>query len=59
MACSAHVEKGDKVAVSVATEKITDTGGWALGITRGTVLHGIPSGKEFFFFKYWKFNIWL
>jgi predicted ribosome-associated RNA-binding protein Tma20 len=43
MACSSHVEEGDKVAVSVAIEKPTDTGGWAIGITRGTVLHGIPS----------------
>ncbi|KAJ4809504.1 S-adenosyl-L-methionine-dependent methyltransferases superfamily protein [Rhynchospora pubera] len=43
MACSAHVEKGDKVAVSVAIEKPTHTGGWTLGITRGTVLHGTPS----------------
>ncbi|KAF3336646.1 putative methyltransferase NSUN6 isoform X2 [Carex littledalei] len=47
MACSSHVEEGDKVAVSVATEKPTDTGGWAIGITRGTVLHGIPSDVQY------------
>ncbi|KAJ3709337.1 hypothetical protein LUZ61_013042 [Rhynchospora tenuis] len=47
MACSAHVEKGDKVAVSVAIEKPTETGGWTLGITRGTVLHGIPSDVRY------------
>ncbi|KAL6842443.1 hypothetical protein ACP4OV_027678 [Aristida adscensionis] len=43
LACSSHVEKGDKVAVSVAIEQPIEDGGWAVGITRGTVLQGLPS----------------
>ena len=48
LACSSHVEKGDKVAVSVAIEHSVKDGGWAVGITRGTVLQGLQSGKLFF-----------
>ncbi|XP_008466791.1 rRNA (cytosine-C(5))-methyltransferase NOP2C isoform X2 [Cucumis melo] len=43
MACSAHVEKGDAVAVSVAVEQPGLDGGWSLGITRGTVVQGLPT----------------
>ncbi|KAI3968244.1 hypothetical protein MKX01_018547 [Papaver californicum] len=39
LACSAHVEKGDIVAVSVAVEQPLD-GGWSVGITRGITLEG-------------------
>ena len=45
MACSAHVEKGDVVAVSVAIEQPID-GGWGSGITRGTVLQGSVTGRN-------------
>ncbi|TXG54536.1 hypothetical protein EZV62_019792 [Acer yangbiense] len=48
MACSAHVEKGDLVAVSVAVEQPGVDGGWATGITRGTVLQGLQTGKIYF-----------
>ncbi|KAH7833661.1 hypothetical protein Vadar_008520 [Vaccinium darrowii] len=40
LACSAHVEKGDVVAVSVAMEQPGQDGGWVIGMTRGTVLQG-------------------
>ncbi|XP_058195404.1 rRNA (cytosine-C(5))-methyltransferase NOP2C isoform X2 [Rhododendron vialii] len=40
LACSAHVEKGDVVAVSVAVEQPGQDGGWVVGMTRGTVLQG-------------------
>ncbi|XP_021898401.1 putative methyltransferase NSUN6 isoform X2 [Carica papaya] len=43
MACSAHVEKGDVVAVSVAVEQAGLNGGWSIGMTRGTVLQGSPT----------------
>ncbi|KAF8659088.1 hypothetical protein HU200_058731 [Digitaria exilis] len=43
LACSAHVENGDKVAVSVAVEQPVKDSGWAVGITRGTVLQGLQS----------------
>ncbi|KAF2919406.1 rRNA (cytosine-C(5))-methyltransferase NOP2C isoform X2 [Oryza sativa Japonica Group] len=43
LACSSHVEKGDKVAVSVAIEQPAEDGGWTVGITRGTVLQGLQS----------------
>ncbi|GJT34325.1 putative methyltransferase NSUN6 [Tanacetum coccineum] len=33
LACSAHVEKGEKVAVSVGVEQPGRDGGWAIGIT--------------------------
>lgn len=46
MACSAHVEKGDVVAVSVAVEQAGLNGGWSIGMTRGTVLQGSPTGKK-------------
>ncbi|KAG8087165.1 hypothetical protein GUJ93_ZPchr0010g9490 [Zizania palustris] len=47
LACSAHVEKGDKVAVSVAVEKPADDSGWTVGITRGTVLQGVQSDVHY------------
>ncbi|KAH0983749.1 hypothetical protein GBA52_010926 [Prunus armeniaca] len=40
LACSAHVEKGELVAVSVSVEQPGVDGGWGVGITRGTVLQG-------------------
>ncbi|KAI4378366.1 hypothetical protein MLD38_015855 [Melastoma candidum] len=40
MGCSAHVEKGDVVAVSVAVEQHNPTSGWGLHMTRGIVLQG-------------------
>ncbi|XP_062192180.1 rRNA (cytosine-C(5))-methyltransferase NOP2C isoform X3 [Phragmites australis] len=47
LACSSHVEKGDKVAVSVAIEKPVEDGGWVVGITRGTVLQGLQSDAHY------------
>ncbi|KAK3121563.1 hypothetical protein QOZ80_8BG0656340 [Eleusine coracana subsp. coracana] len=47
LACSAHVERGDKVAVSVAVEQAVEDGGWAVGITRGTVLQGLQSDAHY------------
>ncbi|KAF8701822.1 hypothetical protein HU200_033143 [Digitaria exilis] len=47
LACSAHVEKGDKVAVSVAVEQPVKDSGWAVGITRGTVLQGLQSDAHY------------
>lgn len=44
MACSAHVEKGDVVAVSVAVEQPCPDGGWGIGITRGTIVQGLQTG---------------
>ena len=49
MACSAHVEKGDTVAVSVAVEQPGQDGGWGIGMTRGTVLQGLQTGKRLVF----------
>ena len=46
MACSAHVEKGDTVAVSVAVEQPVLDGRWGIGMTRGTVLQGSEKGKS-------------
>ncbi|XP_010557151.1 PREDICTED: putative methyltransferase NSUN6 [Tarenaya hassleriana] len=43
MACSAHVEKGDAVAVSVAIEQPCDNGGWSINMTRGTTLQGLQT----------------
>ncbi|KAM7265426.1 hypothetical protein ACFE04_003109 [Oxalis oulophora] len=40
LACSAHVEKGESVAVSVAIEQPGVDGGWGVGMTRGIVLQG-------------------
>ncbi|KAF2290357.1 hypothetical protein GH714_012081 [Hevea brasiliensis] len=48
MACSAHVEKGDVVAVSVAIEQHIPDGGWAIGMTRGTVLQGLQTDPYHF-----------
>lgn len=45
MACSAHVETGDTVAVSVAVEQPGVSGGWGIGMTRGTVLQGTQAGR--------------
>uniref|UniRef100_J3MSJ7 SAM-dependent MTase RsmB/NOP-type domain-containing protein n=2 Tax=Oryza brachyantha TaxID=4533 RepID=J3MSJ7_ORYBR len=47
LACSSHVEKGDKVAVSVAIEQPAEDGGWTVGITRGTVLQGLQSDAHY------------
>jgi hypothetical protein len=44
LACSAHVEKGDTVAVSVAVEQQGSDGGWSSGMTRGIVLQGSETG---------------
>ncbi|KAJ4981396.1 hypothetical protein NE237_032233 [Protea cynaroides] len=43
VACSAHVEKGDMVAVSVAVEQPSLDGKWGIGMTRGTVLQGLET----------------
>eukprot|EP01018_Ginkgo_biloba_P025945 Gb_41300 [translate_table: standard] len=43
LACSAHVEKGDTVAVSIAVERPDPSGGWMVGITRGTILSGVET----------------
>lgn len=51
LACSAHVEKGDLVAVSVAVEQPLADGGWGANITRGTVLQGSQIGKEYLVFN--------
>ncbi|KAM7497704.1 hypothetical protein LguiA_022118 [Lonicera macranthoides] len=48
LACSAHVEKGDVVAVSVAVEKRGPDGGWGTGITRGTILQGLQTDPHYF-----------
>ncbi|KAL4298831.1 hypothetical protein HN51_049543 [Arachis hypogaea] len=48
MACSAHVEKGDTVAVSVAVEQKGVDGGWGIGMTRGTVLQGSQADPYYF-----------
>jgi hypothetical protein len=45
VACSAHVEKGDVVAVSVGVEQPALDGGWGIGITRGTILQGLDTGS--------------
>ncbi|CAN1758962.1 rRNA (cytosine-C(5))-methyltransferase NOP2C [Linum perenne] len=46
LACSAHVEKGDTVAVSVGVEQRMADGGWSTGMTRGMVLQGLETGKN-------------
>ncbi|CAF2261295.1 BnaA08g28690D [Brassica napus] len=46
LACTAHVEKGDAVAVCVAMEQPGDEGDWSVNMTRGTTLQGLPSGKN-------------
>ncbi|KAL0307235.1 UNVERIFIED_CONTAM: rRNA (cytosine-C(5))-methyltransferase NOP2C, partial [Sesamum radiatum] len=46
LACSAHVEKGETVAVSVSVEQPGTDGGWGVGFTRGTVLQGSQTGKK-------------
>ncbi|XP_043699231.1 rRNA (cytosine-C(5))-methyltransferase NOP2C isoform X2 [Telopea speciosissima] len=43
LACSAHVEKGDTVAVSVVVEQPSIDGRWGVGMTRGTVLQGLET----------------
>ncbi|XP_038709669.1 tRNA (cytosine(72)-C(5))-methyltransferase NSUN6 isoform X2 [Tripterygium wilfordii] len=48
IACSAHVEKGDRVAVSVAVEQPGVDGRWGVGITRGTVLQALESDPYHF-----------
>nr|XP_043624205.1 rRNA (cytosine-C(5))-methyltransferase NOP2C isoform X2 [Erigeron canadensis] len=47
LACSAHVEVGDKVAVSVGIEQPGRDGGWAIGITRGIVLQGLKTDPQY------------
>ncbi|KAJ7965059.1 NOL1/NOP2/sun family protein [Quillaja saponaria] len=48
LACSAHVEEGDVVAVSVAVEQPESGGGWGVGITRGTILQGSQTDPYYF-----------
>ncbi|XP_022898572.1 putative methyltransferase NSUN6 isoform X3 [Olea europaea var. sylvestris] len=48
LACSAHVEKGEVVAVSVAVEQPSSTGGWGVGFTRGTILQGSQTDPYYF-----------
>ncbi|XP_073145806.1 rRNA (cytosine-C(5))-methyltransferase NOP2C isoform X2 [Henckelia pumila] len=48
LACSAHVEKGEPVAVSVAVEQQGTDGGWGFGFTRGTVLEGSQTDPYYF-----------
>lgn len=48
LACSAHVEKGDVVAVSVAVEQPAPEGRWGTGITRGTVMQGLQTDPHYF-----------
>ncbi|KAJ0971835.1 hypothetical protein J5N97_019794 [Dioscorea zingiberensis] len=48
LACSAHVEKGDLVAVSVGVEQHCSDGSWGVGITRGTVLQGLQSDPHYY-----------
>ncbi|XP_060187145.1 rRNA (cytosine-C(5))-methyltransferase NOP2C isoform X2 [Lycium barbarum] len=48
LACSAHVETGDAVAVSVAVEQSSPDGGWGVAITRGTVLQGSQEDPYYF-----------
>ncbi|KAL9230256.1 hypothetical protein vseg_005633 [Gypsophila vaccaria] len=48
LACSAHVEKGDTVAVSVALERLEPDGKWGTGITRGTILQGLDTDPHYF-----------
>ncbi|CAH1416652.1 unnamed protein product [Lactuca virosa] len=47
LACSAHVEKGDVVAVSVGVEQPSRDNGWAIGITRGIVLQGLKTDPQY------------
>ncbi|PSS16403.1 Methyltransferase [Actinidia chinensis var. chinensis] len=49
LACSAHVEKGDTVAVSVAVEQLGQDGGWGIGMTREAVLQGLQTVDPYFF----------
>ncbi|KAL3502535.1 hypothetical protein ACH5RR_036984 [Cinchona calisaya] len=48
LACSAHVEKGDVVAVAVAVEQPGADGGWGANITRGTILQGSQADPYYF-----------
>ncbi|XP_047333201.1 rRNA (cytosine-C(5))-methyltransferase NOP2C [Impatiens glandulifera] len=48
LACSAHLEKGDVVAVSVAIEQPGNNGGWGIPMTRGTVLPGLETDPYYF-----------
>lgn len=47
LACSAHVEEGDVVAVSVAVEQSISEGKWGTGITRGTVMQGLQTDPHY------------
>uniref|UniRef100_M1BGQ1 RNA binding protein n=1 Tax=Solanum tuberosum TaxID=4113 RepID=M1BGQ1_SOLTU len=48
LACSAHVERGDAVAVSVAVEQYGPDGGWGVAMTRGTVIQGSQEDPYYF-----------
>ncbi|KAM3395047.1 rRNA (cytosine-C(5))-methyltransferase NOP2C isoform X1 [Capsicum galapagoense] len=48
LACSAHVERGDEVAVSVAVEQAGPDGGWGIAMTRGSVLQGSQADPYYF-----------
>ncbi|KAL8474008.1 hypothetical protein ACS0TY_030043 [Phlomoides rotata] len=48
LACSAHVEKGEQVAVSVSVEQPGADGGWVVGITRGIVLQASHTDPYYF-----------
>ncbi|GAB2284905.1 hypothetical protein Dimus_019358 [Dionaea muscipula] len=47
LACSAHVEKGDTVAVSALVEQPGPDGKWGVGMTRGTILPGLPTDPHY------------
>ncbi|KAK6116314.1 hypothetical protein DH2020_049941 [Rehmannia glutinosa] len=49
LACSAHVEKGEPVAVSVAVEQPGADGGWGVGFTRGTRVNGLNGQYPHYF----------
>ena len=46
LACSAHVEEGDVVVVSVVVEQSISEGKWGTSIIRGTVMQGLQTGKN-------------
>ncbi|KAL0723824.1 hypothetical protein Bca4012_038423 [Brassica carinata] len=46
LACTAHVEIGDAVAVCVAMEQPGDEGDWSVNMTRGTTLQDPQKGER-------------
>ncbi|XP_074287134.1 rRNA (cytosine-C(5))-methyltransferase NOP2C [Silene latifolia] len=48
LACSAHVEKGDSVAISAALERLESDGKWGTGITRGVILQGTDTDPHYY-----------